>query len=166
MASFGEAWKDFWSMKFTGRSTRAEYWKMVVFFQAVMVLLVLLRFIAQECREMEVCMVINGIMCLFSLVMFIPSLAQLVRRLHDSGHSGLWGLLMLLPIIGWIMVLPLLLLPSENHRNVYGDCLTFKAYTTPKAPSNDDVGPGLLLLFWGVIIIVILTIALGMCSCM
>ena len=31
-------------------------------------------------------------------------LVGLAKRLHDCGHSGAWGLLLLVPVIGWIAV--------------------------------------------------------------
>ena len=43
---------------------------------------------------------------IFNFVLFfwsiIPGLAVAVRRLHDTGRSGWWYLICLLPIIGWI----------------------------------------------------------------
>jgi uncharacterized membrane protein YhaH (DUF805 family) len=41
---------------------------------------------------------------LFSLAIFLPSLAVWVRRLHDVGRSGWWWLLILIPLIGWIVL--------------------------------------------------------------
>ena len=43
-----------------------------------------------------------------------------VRRLHDSGKSGWWLLLGLIPGIGTIIVLVLLLMPGETRENRYG----------------------------------------------
>ncbi len=50
---------------------------------------------------------------IFSLAILIPSLAILVRRLHDAGFSGWWALLLLVPVVGWIAVVILALLPSK-----------------------------------------------------
>lgn len=58
----------------------------------------------------------------FLFVLPIPflMLSCAVRRLHDSGKSGWWLLLGLIPGIGTIIVLVLLLLPGETRENRYG----------------------------------------------
>ncbi len=43
-----------------------------------------------------------------------------IRRLHDSGRSGFWYLIMLAPLIGGIWFLILMLLPSQRDDNIYG----------------------------------------------
>jgi uncharacterized membrane protein YhaH (DUF805 family) len=35
----------------------------------------------------------------------VPSLAAGARRLHDTGRSGWWQLISLIPIVGWIILL-------------------------------------------------------------
>jgi len=41
----------------------------------------------------------------YSIAVFIPALAVTVRRLHDTGRSGWWLLLFLIPVIGFIVLL-------------------------------------------------------------
>ena len=50
---------------------------------------------------------------IFSLVILLPSLGILVRRLHDAGFSGWFALLLLVPFVGWIAVVILACLPSK-----------------------------------------------------
>ena len=50
---------------------------------------------------------------IISLVLFLPSLGILVRRLHDAGFSGWWALLLLVPVVGWIAVVILACCPSK-----------------------------------------------------
>jgi uncharacterized membrane protein YhaH (DUF805 family) len=58
---------------------------------------------------------------LFSwLVTFIPSLAVLVRRLHDTGRSGFWFFITLIPIVGLIWLIVLLCQRSQEGDNEYG----------------------------------------------
>ena len=58
---------------------------------------------------------ISGILStIFSLVVLLPSLGILVRRLHDAGFSGWWALLLLVPAIGFIAVIILACLPSKK----------------------------------------------------
>ena len=58
---------------------------------------------------------ISGILStIFSLVVLLPSLGILVRRLHDAGFSGWWALLLLVPAIGLIAVIILACLPPKK----------------------------------------------------
>jgi uncharacterized membrane protein YhaH (DUF805 family) len=60
---------------------------------------------------------INGA---YSLLIFIPSLAVAVRRLHDVGKSGWMILLALIPVIGWIWLFVLMVTDSQPGENEYG----------------------------------------------
>jgi len=63
----------------------------------------------------------NGIISnIYSLAVFIPSLAVSVRRLHDVGKSGWMLLLVLLPIIGWIWLFILQVTEGDQGPNAYG----------------------------------------------
>jgi len=50
---------------------------------------------------------------LVALAMLLPNLAVLVRRLHDSGRSGWWILIALVPLIGAIVLLVFTLQGSD-----------------------------------------------------
>lgn len=77
---FSKAIKMFFSnyANFRGRSTRAEYWWVQLF-------LLIVSFVLESAG-------MGGqIICiLFYLAIIIPSLALMVRRLHDVGLSGYW----------------------------------------------------------------------------
>jgi uncharacterized membrane protein YhaH (DUF805 family) len=55
----------------------------------------------------------------YSLILFLPSLAVTVRRLHDINKSGLWVLFILVPIIGFIFLVVYLCTNSKED-NKYG----------------------------------------------
>ncbi len=55
-----------------------------------------------------------------TLAFLIPSSAVSFRRLHDIGRSGWWFLLMLVPVIGWIVLLVWHLTPSAPGPNQFG----------------------------------------------
>lgn len=57
---------------------------------------------------------------LVGLALFLPTLAVAVRRLHDVGRSGWWVLLLLLPFIGFLVLLFWFVQPSDPHDNAYG----------------------------------------------
>lgn len=57
----------------------------------------------------------------FALNIFtIPFYAVTVRRLHDTGRSGWWVLLSLVPLIGAIVLLVYMLEKSEQGENQFG----------------------------------------------
>lgn len=55
----------------------------------------------------------------FTLVVFVPALAVSVRRLHDTGRSGFFWLLGLIPLVG-IVLIYFMLQPSDPGDNLYG----------------------------------------------
>lgn len=56
---------------------------------------------------------------LYALGVLLPSLGATIRRLHDTGRSGAWVLISLIPIIGLIVVV-FLAQDSETGTNQYG----------------------------------------------
>lgn len=60
------------------------------------------------------------IAALYGLMIFLPSLAVQIRRLHDTGRSGWWLLIYLIPVIGWIWLLVLMATDSDRRTNIYG----------------------------------------------
>ncbi|HEY4084017.1 MAG TPA: DUF805 domain-containing protein [Burkholderiaceae bacterium] len=76
--------------EFTGRATRSEFWWFFLF----------------TCLVSAGCdMLSHTLSALFSLATLLPSLAVAARRLHDTNRSAWWLLLLLVPIIGWIVLL-------------------------------------------------------------
>lgn len=61
---------------------------------------------------------------LFSLGTIVPTLAVAARRLHDTGRSGWWQLLMLIPLIGAIILLVWYVQRGESGSNAYGEAPT------------------------------------------
>ena len=57
---------------------------------------------------------------LYSLAVLVPSLAVSVRRLHDTGRSGWWILICLVPVIGALYFLYLTILEGQQGTNEYG----------------------------------------------
>jgi len=66
---------------------------------------------------------------LFSLITLIPSIAVMIRRLHDTDKSGWFALLLLIPFIGWLILLIWFVTDSTPGDNKYGP--NPKAKTTP-----------------------------------
>jgi uncharacterized membrane protein YhaH (DUF805 family) len=56
-----------------------------------------------------------------SLALLVPSISSMVTRLHDRGHSAWWLLWLLLPIIGWLLlIVQTWFLPGDSTPNRYG----------------------------------------------
>ncbi len=92
--------------EFTGRARRQEFW-----------MFVLVNFIIMAALRM---FGLDMIHTLYSLAVLVPSLAVGARRLHDTGRSGWWLLLNLIPVIGWIVLIVLFAQDSQPGDNEYG----------------------------------------------
>lgn len=73
----------------------------------------------------------NLIQGAFSLASLIPGIAVAVRRLHDTGRSAWWLLLLLVPFVGWIVLIVFYCLEGERGPNRYGP--------DPKDPGGAEV---------------------------
>ena len=101
---------------FSGRARRQEYWYFVVF---NMVAQAILNFVGRLIFGADSSMS-TALTGLFSLAVFIPSLAVTWRRLHDVDKSGAYYLFMLIPLVGWIIVLVQLCKDSQPGQNRFG----------------------------------------------
>jgi len=61
-----------------------------------------------------------GLPFLYSLATVIPSLAKLVRRLHDTNHSGWWFFIGMIPLLGPLILLRFLVTDSDPGENRFG----------------------------------------------
>ena len=101
---------------FNGRSTRADYWWVVL---ASFLCGFVIGFVFGLMGESGVKLA-TTVSSLFSLAILVPSLAITVRRLHDINKSGWWILISLVPLVGGIILLVFMLMDSVNEGNQYG----------------------------------------------
>jgi uncharacterized membrane protein YhaH (DUF805 family) len=59
-----------------------------------------------------------------SLALIVSGWAVGSQRVRDTGYSGVWILLILLPYIGWVFSLALWFIPSTPGENKYGPSCT------------------------------------------
>ncbi len=98
---------------FSGRARRKEYWMFTLFNLIAMLVIGVLDGLLGTAG------IIGG---LYTLAVLLPSIAVTVRRLHDTGRSGWWALIVLVPLIGAIVLLVFMVLDSETRQNRHGDC--------------------------------------------
>jgi uncharacterized membrane protein YhaH (DUF805 family) len=108
---------------FNGRATRSEYWYFVLFY---FILSVIARVIditlvnPQLSLSPEIAQQGTVITGLFSLALLLPQIAVGIRRLHDIGKSGWWYLLILIPILGWLVLIYFYTQDTQSGTNAYG----------------------------------------------
>lgn len=108
--------------EFGGRSRRREFWSFQLFSSLVSGLLVSLITMSTVFRLVsEINLIFTGLLAVYWFIMFIPSLAVTVRRLHDIGYSGWWILLLLLPYLGAFVLIVLMLLNGQRGVNAWGN---------------------------------------------
>lgn len=99
---------------FRGRASRSEYWWWVLAAAVIGGVLNALPTVTDGVRiEADGSTTITGplgiilslIWIVWALGTLIPTLAVLVRRLHDTGRSGYWVFIGLVPVIGFFALL-------------------------------------------------------------
>ena len=113
---------------FNSRARGKEYWMFILFntiFGGIAMLLDnALGFgwggVAYAIDQGDVILTPGPLSGIYALVLFIPGLAVLVRRLHDIGKSGWMILVALIPLIGTIWILVLMVTDSNPGENLYG----------------------------------------------
>ena len=95
---------------FTGRARRKEYWMFILFYLICYVALVVI----------DAAIGTFFLAALFSLALFVPTISIAARRLHDTGRSGWWQLIALIPILGGIVLL-VFLVQDSHEENEYGE---------------------------------------------
>ena len=107
---------------FTGRARRKEFWMFYLFiFVGVIVAIILDNVLGTTIESMRYKGMGYGLFTiLVYLAILIPTLAVVVRRLHDIGKSGWWICIGFIPLIGSIWLIVLLATDSQPGENQYG----------------------------------------------
>jgi len=113
---------------FSGRARRTEYWMFMLFHILTIFLLVFLSGALSEFHLESMGVIL---LVVYILASFIPALAITVRRLHDSGKSGWFYLLTLIPYIGSFILLIFTVKDSKPMQNKWG--------TNRKEPNTDEI---------------------------
>jgi uncharacterized membrane protein YhaH (DUF805 family) len=104
---------------FKGRARRSEYWYFRLFNFLVLIALYVpvLALVLADSKLVFLPLVLMG---LYFMGAIIPNLAVAVRRLHDTGRSGWFYLLGLIPVVGDIIILIFTLEDSKPGTNQWG----------------------------------------------
>ena len=102
---------------FKGRARRKEYW---YFTLCNIIISIVLGYVDSKVGTFGAKAGIGILGAVYSLAVFIPSLAVFVRRLHDIGKSGWWFFLGLVPCVGPLILLYFMVKDSADGENQYG----------------------------------------------
>ena len=110
---------------FNGRASRQEYWMFTLFVVIFSIVAMLADNILGTVFTIgegsySVSMGYGWIYTIFWLAMMLPALAVVVRRLHDTGKSGWFYFIILIPLVGGIWILILFCTDSNPGKNKYG----------------------------------------------
>jgi uncharacterized membrane protein YhaH (DUF805 family) len=111
--SFSEAVKDGFDhyVDFNGRARRSAFWYWILFGILVGIAANIISAVLFDSQILSY---------LVSLALFLPGLSVAVRRLHDTGRSGWWYLIILVPLIGIILLIVWWAQDSDPAPNEYG----------------------------------------------
>lgn len=96
---------------YEGRATRREFWLFTLLFYLFLFVLFIIEEIFISLKPY--------LSSLYSLSFIGTIICLNNRRLHDSGRSGWWQLIGLIPLVGWILFAYFMLQPSDED-NKYG----------------------------------------------
>jgi uncharacterized membrane protein YhaH (DUF805 family) len=126
---------------FSGRSQRKEYWMFFLF--NWMVVLPLFIFIGMQGEASDKATNLSGsakemadigvgVLMLYIVAIIVPSIAVVVRRLHDQDKSGWLALLTFIPYVGSLVLVWFMASDGTAGANRYGP--------DPKGRGQDDDG--------------------------
>jgi uncharacterized membrane protein YhaH (DUF805 family) len=90
---------------FDGRARRQEFW-----------MFALINFVISLILNL----VLGMVGLIYALAVFLPTIGVGIRRLHDTGRSGWWLLIGLIPVVGFIVLLVFFVQDSQPGDNQYG----------------------------------------------
>lgn len=105
---------------FNGRATRSEFWFWYLAYAGGLFVLWILGLILSSAIGWGMFAFFIVIISLVSLAAIVPTIAVGVRRMHDTGRSGLFLLVSFIPFVGGIIVIVLCAQPSQPYGNQYG----------------------------------------------
>ncbi|NOX41979.1 MAG: DUF805 domain-containing protein [Alphaproteobacteria bacterium] len=111
---------------FSGRALRSEYWWFTLFNLLMSVVLNIVDAVVFGSGGQ-----VAILSAIYSLIVLLPAISVMVRRLHDHGRTGWWFFIMLVPMIGMLVLLYWMIVKGSDEANDYG----------PVPGSEDEAAP-------------------------
>ena len=105
---------------FSGRARRSEYWYFALANNFIFANLYMMCIISVS-NSKNLSYVFLALLIIYFLAIILPSLAVIVRRLHDIGKSGVYFFVGFIPFLGSIWLLIMLFTEGNHGRNNYGE---------------------------------------------
>ena len=97
---------------FSGRAQRKEYWMFILFYMVFSILAGVVDGVIGTSGALQGAL---------GLGLFVPSLAVMIRRLHDVGKSGWFFFVALIPMVGGLWLIITLAKDGDPGSNAYGE---------------------------------------------
>ncbi len=104
---------------FSGRARRKEYWMFLLCYILAFMGLAIVGGILSALISEKIMILFAALIIILALGIIVPSIAMSVRRLHDTGKSGLFYLLVFVPF-GSIVLLVFYIMEGDMGTNEYG----------------------------------------------
>lgn len=101
---------------FNGRARRSEYW----FFFLFNLIISLVLGVIDNAMGLTTDGGGGVLGAIYGLAVLLPAIGVSIRRLHDTGRSGWWLLMVFVPVVGFIVLLVFFALDGEPGSNEYG----------------------------------------------
>lgn len=102
---------------FGGRARRKEYWMFIL----VNLVLTGVLGILDTMSGLRIAGDEGVLTTIYGVLIFLPYWAVQFRRLHDTDRSAWWLLLLLIPIVGWLIILAFNCQNGTPGANKFGD---------------------------------------------
>lgn len=104
---------------FAGRARRKEYWMFALVNFVICAALAIAGMVMLG-KSQNSALIMDAVYGVYLLLILLPSLAVTVRRLHDTGRSGWWFWIQLVPFVGPIVLFVFTVLDGTPGTNAYG----------------------------------------------
>lgn len=99
-----------YACRFKGRATRTEFWG----FNLISIVIVILAWVFSALPGIDL------LVSIFAVILFLPTIAVGIRRLHDGNRTGLLIFLGAIPFVGWLILVYFNILPGTKGKNQHG----------------------------------------------
>lgn len=114
---------------FQGRARRSEYWWFSLFSMIISIVGQVVMGAVAATGSTVLALIFGIAFLVLMLGLIIPSIAVSIRRMHDTGRSGWWLLIGLVPVIGFFVILYFFVQRGTVGPNAWGA----DPYDTPVA---------------------------------